>query len=149
MAKRLTALKAQVRDLVSDRAKALIQRAEKGLECLSMPDCFPLVHDIGKSYALALGRRLQQARQEVSKAEAKLQKYHQADTQGAGYHDATQPVEAKRAEVTRWEVIQHAYRQQLETLSLTLHPFRIDDSAPQTSTQVAASLQAQGEALEA
>jgi hypothetical protein len=30
----------------------------------------------------------------------------------------------------------------LETLSLTLHPFRIADSAPQTSAQVASHLQA-------
>ena len=37
---RLTALGTGVRYLVSDRAKALIQLAEKGLECLSMPDFF-------------------------------------------------------------------------------------------------------------
>ena len=35
---RLTALGTGVRYLVSDRAKALIQLAEQGLECLSMPD---------------------------------------------------------------------------------------------------------------
>jgi uncharacterized protein DUF6399/IclR-like helix-turn-helix domain-containing protein len=146
---RLTALKAQVRYLVSDRAKALIQLAEKGLECLSMPDFFHLVHDIVKSYSLALGRQLQQARQEVSKAEEKLQKHPKADTQGKGYREAMHQVEAKQAEVTRWEAIQHEYRQQLATLSLTLHPFCIDDSAPQTSTQVAARLHAQVEAIEA
>jgi hypothetical protein len=37
----------------------------------------------------------------------------------------------------------------LETLSLTLHPFRISDSAPQTSAQVASQLQAMGEAIAA
>ena len=37
---RLTALGTGVRYLVSDRAKALIQLAEQGLECLSMPDFF-------------------------------------------------------------------------------------------------------------
>jgi IclR helix-turn-helix domain len=52
---RLDALKAQVRYVVSDRAKALIQLAEKSLECLSMPDFFHLVHDIVKSYSLAWG----------------------------------------------------------------------------------------------
>lgn len=61
---RLDALKAQVRSVVSDRAKALIQLAEQGLACLSMPDFFHLVHDIVKSYSLALGQRLKQARQE-------------------------------------------------------------------------------------
>jgi len=57
-------LKAQVRSVVSDRAKARIQLAEQGLACLSMPDFFHLVHDIVKSYSLALGQRLKQARQE-------------------------------------------------------------------------------------
>jgi len=58
---RLKALGTEVLYLVSDRAKALIQLAEKGLECLSMPDFFHLMHDLVKSYALAIGRRLQQA----------------------------------------------------------------------------------------
>lgn len=146
---RLTALSAQVRYMVSDRAKALIQLAEKGLECLSIPDFFHLVHDIVKSYSLALGRRLQQAHQELHKAEERHRKHHKVDTQDEAYREATHQREAQQAEVTRWEVIQHEYRQQLETLSLTLHPFRIDDSAPQTSTQVEARLHAQVKAIEA
>jgi hypothetical protein len=44
--KRLEALGAPVRSVVSDRAKALLQLAEQGLECLSIPDVFHLVHDI-------------------------------------------------------------------------------------------------------
>ncbi len=64
MDQRLDALSAQGRYVVSDRAKALIPLAEQGLECLSMPDFFPLMHDIVQSYSLALGQRLKQARQE-------------------------------------------------------------------------------------
>ena len=65
---RLKALGAEVLYLVSDRAKALIQLAEKGLECLSMPDFFHVVHDLIKSYSLALGQRLRQAQQELQPA---------------------------------------------------------------------------------
>jgi len=61
---RLTALGTEVLYVVSDRANTLIQLAEKGLECLSMPDCFHVVHEIVKSYALAIGRRLRQAHKE-------------------------------------------------------------------------------------
>jgi len=147
--KRLDTLGAQVRYLVSDRAKALIQLAEQGLACLSMPDFFHLVHDIVKSYSLAIGRRLKQAHQEWHKAEAGLQKHHTVDPRGAADREATHQVEAKQAEVTRWEAIQREYRQRLDTLSLTLHPFGSNDSAPQTSTQVAAQLHAQVEAIEA
>jgi hypothetical protein len=41
--------------LVSDRAKALIKLAETGLECLSMPDVFHLIHELVKSYSLSIG----------------------------------------------------------------------------------------------
>jgi hypothetical protein len=58
---RLKALGTHVLYLVSDRAKALIQLAEQGLECLSMPDFFHVVHDIVKSYSLAIGQHLSQA----------------------------------------------------------------------------------------
>jgi hypothetical protein len=54
--KRLKALGTHVLSLVSDQAKTLIQLAEQGLECFSMPDFFHLVHEIVKSYSLALGQ---------------------------------------------------------------------------------------------
>ena len=56
---------------------------------------------------------------------------------------------SRQAEVTRWEEAHNTYRGHLETLSLTLHPFRIADSAPQTSAQVESHLQAEVEAIEA
>jgi len=67
---RLKTLGTSVLYLVSDRAKALIQLAEKGLECLSMPDFFHLVHEIVKSYSLAVGRRLSQAHKDLAPAKA-------------------------------------------------------------------------------
>ena len=65
---RLKALGTGVLYLVSDRANALIQLAEQGLECLSMPDFFHVVHEIIKSYSLAIGRHLRQAHQDLTKA---------------------------------------------------------------------------------
>jgi hypothetical protein len=47
---RLKALGTGVLYVVSDRAQALIQLAEQGLECLSMPDFFHVVHELVKSY---------------------------------------------------------------------------------------------------
>ena len=145
---RLTALGTEVLYLVSDRAKALIQLAEKGLECLSMPDFFHVVHAIIKSYSLALGRHLRHAHQELKAATEAL-----ARLQGRPHaaHDTSQAkavVAARRAEVTRWEEARSTYRQHLETLSLTLHPFRMTDSAPQTSAEVASHLQATVEAID-
>jgi hypothetical protein len=63
---RLTALGTTVRYLVSDRAKALLQLAEHGLECLSMPDFFHCMHDLVKGSALSLARHVRHARQELT-----------------------------------------------------------------------------------
>ena len=146
---RLKALGTHVLYLVSDRAKALIQLAEKGLECLSMPDFFHVVHDIIKSYSLAIGRRLSQARQDLMKAQEALAR-HQDVPQAV--HDDLEVqalIVARQAEVQQWEEMQHAYRHHLEMLSLILHPFRLSDSTPQTSEQVESRLHAEVEAIEA
>jgi hypothetical protein len=135
--------------VVSDRATALIQLAAKGLECLSMPDVFPLVHEIVKSYALAMGRRLRQAQQDLKHAEEVLARLQGRPQAGHDTPEAKALVDARQAEVTRWEEVHNTSRGHLETLSLTLHPFGIADSAPQTSAQVAGRLQAEAEAIEA
>ncbi len=146
--KRLEALGARVRYLVSDRAQALIQLAEQGLECLSIPDVFHLMHDIVKSYSLAIGRQVKRALYELETAEARLQRPQGGNPQCAANDEATRQVEAAHAEVRRWEGIQREYRQRLETISLTLHPFRSDNSAPQTSLEVGNRVQAQVQAIE-
>jgi hypothetical protein len=146
---RLTALGAEVWYLVSDRAKALIQLAEQGLECLSMPDFFHCMHDLVKSYALTIGQRVRHAQQELVKAQETLARYPASHSMDGRDREARALVEARQVEVTRWAEVRTAYRDYLATLSLTLHPFRIADSAPQTSAQVARQLQATVEAITA
>jgi hypothetical protein len=146
---RLTTLGAGGRYGVSDRAKALIQLAEQGLECLSMPDFFHCLHDVGKSYALAIGQRLRHAQQELTKTKEAL-----ARRQGLPRAEYDAPraqalVEGRQAEVRQWDEVRHLSRGHLEPLSLTLHPFRIADAAPQTSAQVESTLQATLAAIEA
>ena len=86
---RLKGLGTGVLYLVSDRAKALIQLAEHGLECLSMPDFFHVVHEIVKSYSLAIGQRWRHAQQELTKAQEALTRL-QGSRQAA-----PQPVEGR------------------------------------------------------
>ena len=146
---RLTALGAHVLYVVSDRAKALVQLAETGLECLSMPDFFHVIHAIVKSYSLAIGQRRRHAQQELTKAQealARRQGRRPADQDTA---EAQALVAARQAAVTRWDEAHHSYRGHLEHLSLTLHPFRLADSPPQTSAQVESQLTATVEAIEA
>ncbi len=71
-AARLETLGTGVLYLVSDRAKALIKLAETGLGCLSIPDVFHLIHELVKSYSLAILGRLRHARQALRQAGAGL-----------------------------------------------------------------------------
>jgi hypothetical protein len=135
--------------VVSDRAQALIQRAEQGLACLSMPDVFQVVHEIVKSYSLAIGQRWRHAQQNLTKAKEALARRQGLRQAGHATRAASALVEARQAEVTRWEEASNIYRGYLESLSLTLHPFRLSDSTPQTSAQVASQLTAAVEAIEA
>ena len=110
-----------------------------------MPDFFHVVHDLVKSYALAIGRRVNQAHKDLEHTEAVLAS-HPGMAQGT---EAQAERDVRRAEVQRWEAVQHTYRHHLETLSLTLHPFDMSNSAPQTSAQVDSRLHAAVEAIEA
>jgi hypothetical protein len=145
---RLKALGTQVLYVVSDRAKALIQLAEKGLECLSMPDFFHLVHEIVKGYSLALGRRVRQAHKELKEAQETLARLQGGPHADHDVSEAKALVDTRQVEATRWAKGHTTYRCLLETLSYTLHPFNIVDSAPQTSAQVASRLQTVIEAIE-
>jgi len=105
---RLKSLGTGVLYLVSDRAKALIQLAEHGLECLSMPDFFHVTHEIIKSYALALGRHLRYAHQELTTATEALPRLQGRPHAAQDASEAQALVAARQAEVTRWEEAHHA-----------------------------------------
>jgi hypothetical protein len=145
---RLEALGAGVLYLVSDRAKALIKLAETGLECLSIPDLFHLIHELVKSYSLSICGRLRQARQAWSQAQEHLRTCQASQPSGADVQQAQATVEASEAEVTRWESVHCAYRHHLETVSLIVHPWRLVDSTRQTSEEVERQLQAEPRAIE-
>jgi len=58
-------------------------------------------------------------------------------------------VEARAAEVERWESVHSAYRHHLETVSLIVHPWHICNSTPQTSQEVERRLHAEIDAITA
>ena len=118
--KRREALRAPVRSLGSDRAKARIKLAAQGLECLRIPDGFHLMHDSVKSYALAIGRQVRQARQEWQTAQDGLQRHQEREPQSpVASREATRQGETAQAEVRRWETVQSEYRQRREPCTIT------------------------------
>jgi hypothetical protein len=146
---RLETLGTDVLYLVSDRAKALIKLAETGLGCLSIPDLFHLIHELVKSYSLAILGRLRHARQALSPAQERLRMCQVSDPSGAEAQQAQAMVEASAAQVQHWETVDRAYRHHLETMSLLVHPWRLFDSTRQTSQEVKRRLHAEIAALEA
>ena len=146
---RLEALGVRVLSLVSDRAKALVKLAETGLDCLSIPEVFHLIHDLVKSYALAIGRRLHQARRDLDHAQEHLRKCLVSSPSDPTLQQAQAGVEACVAEVTRWESVRLAYRRHLERVSLLVHPWRLVDSTRQNAQDVERQLHAEINALEA
>jgi hypothetical protein len=146
---RLATLGGSVRYLVSDRAKALIKLAEAGLACLSVPDLFHLIHDLVKSYSLAICSRLRQAQQALEHAQEHLTTCQGTHPGGAAEVQQAQAlVAAHEAEVKRWYSVHSDYRTHLEHLSLLMHPWRLVGSIPQTSQAVECQLQAEVAALE-
>jgi hypothetical protein len=114
-----------------------------------MPDFFHLMHDLAKSYSLAIGRRLQQAHKQLKAAEQALSSHREGMPAAQASQQAQAEVEARRAEGRQWAERHSRYRQHLATLALTRHPFGLSDSAPQTSEQVQSQLQTAGAAIEA
>jgi hypothetical protein len=149
VAARLEAQGTGVLSLVSDRAKALIKLAETGLECRSVPDLFHRIHELVKSYALAIGSRLRQARQAFSQAQEPLSQGQTSSPSSAEAQQVHALVEASAAEVTRWEKVHSAYRYHLATVSLIVHPWDLVDSTRQTSAAMKRQLHAETRALEA
>ena len=145
---RLDLLGVGVLSMVSDRAQALIKLAETGLECLSVPDLFHLMHDLAKSYALASFSRLSQAPQALHRAQERLAT-SQASHPGAPEGQQAQAlVEEGEAEVQRWQSVRMAYRNPLETLSLIVHPWWLLDARRQTSQEGESQLHAEIAALD-
>ena len=92
---RLEALGGRVLYLVSDRAKALVKLAETGLDCLSIPDLFHLIHDLVKSYALALGRRLQQAHRHLERVSLLVHPWRLVNSTRQSSQDVEQQLQAE------------------------------------------------------
>src|SRR5207244_555887 len=134
--------------LVSDRAKALITLAETGLDCLSSPDVFHLLHDLVKRYSLSLWSRLRQARQALRQAQERLTTCQAAEPSGAEVLQAQAFVEASEAEVQRGEGVHRAYRHHLEHLALIVHPWCLWDSTRQSAADVERQLRAERAAIE-
>ena len=145
---RLKTLEVGVLYLVSDRAKALLTLAQRGLDCLSIPDVFHLSHDLAKGYSLMIWGRLRQAQQGLAQARQRLEALQASQPGSTQVQQAQSLVAASEALVMRWQGVRLAYRHSLANLSRIMHPWRLVDLTRQTSHEVECQLYAEIEALE-
>ena len=146
---RLKTVRPEGWSLVRDRAKALITLAETGLGCLSIPEVFPLIHALVKSYALAIAGRLSQAQQALEQAQESLSTCQASSPSGAEVQQAQAGVEGSPTQVQPWGTVDSAYRHHLARVSLLVPPWRLVDSTPQRSAAVERQLHAEIDAMEA
>jgi hypothetical protein len=145
---RLKTFGTEVLYLVSDRAKALVKLAHTGLGCLSIPDLFPLSHDLAKGYSLSIFSRLRQAKQALEQAKQRLEALQACRPDREQAQQAQAAVEACEVSVKHWQGVRSAWRQHLSNLSRIMHPWRLVDSTRQTSQEVEGQLHAELQALE-
>jgi hypothetical protein len=127
---RLPALGTGGRDRGRARAKAFSQLADHGLECLRMPDCFPVMHEVVQGYALALARRVRHARPEGQHAEEGWRTPPRLEGAPQAPRAAQQQGAARRAAVPHWERGHRTSRPPLAVRARTLPPWPRDASPP-------------------
>jgi hypothetical protein len=127
----------ELRYIVSDRAKALIKLALKGLGCPSVPDLFHALRDLAKVMGVSLGLKLAQVEEKLTHARQQLgvleAKGHDTHVQRRWLAHLSAQAEVLRAD-------QATYQSTLHQASQAVHPFTLAESAAQSSAQVESQL---------
>ncbi len=124
--------------MVSDRAKALIQLAEQGLGCPSLPDLFHGMRCLSRSIGARLGgqlartkRQLQQTNREITARHLKKKPISVSLNQRQARLQEQYNFLEKGVET---------YHNLLHQISTKVHPFALDGSGFQTGIDVASAL---------
>jgi hypothetical protein len=119
--------------IVSDRAKALIKLAVKGIECLSVPDLFHASCEIVKLFGLNLNRKKDNLQCKLAKAITELSLLKELSKD---ISEKEKIICKLKNECAFIESGISRYQSLLHQLSLIIHPFDVESSNKQTSTIV-------------
>jgi hypothetical protein len=123
-----------IKSLVSDRAKALIQLAVKGMGCQSIPDLFHAMRCLSRSIGVRLGGKLARTKKKLQKTQEEITKRHLAK----------KPISSQLNQRQSWLQQQYqfiqtgvkAYRSYVHQISTLVHPFAIENSQKMTGINV-------------
>ena len=124
-----------IKSLVSDRAKALIQLAVKGMGCQSIPDLFHAMRCLSRSIGVRLAGQLAGVKKKLQKTQRKILELH----------NRQKPISTQLNQRLCWlqqeyQFIQtglDTYRCYIHQISTLVHPFVINENKFQTGTNVA------------
>ena len=119
--------------IVSDRAKALIKLAVKGIECLSIPDLFHASNEIVKLFGLNLNRRKDNLQCILAKAITELSLLKELSKD---IREKENIICKLKNDCAFIESGISCYQSLLHELSLIIHPFDIESSNNQSSAIV-------------
>jgi hypothetical protein len=114
-----------------------------------MPDVFHLLHDLAQGYSLSLCTQLKAARQQRNQAQEHLGTCQVKSAREAQIESAQAQVAAGEASIEHWQEGHDTYRGHLQARALQVHPWRVEDSTPQSAQEVEAQLAAESTALQA
>lgn len=118
---------------VSDRAKALIKLAVKGLECISIPDLFHASNEIVKLFGLRLNKKKSDLQNKLTMALAELALLKKLSKDISQKENIIRPLQNDYALI---ESRISSYQGILHELSKIVHPFDINSFDKQTSASV-------------
>jgi AraC-like DNA-binding protein len=145
---RLEELGIEVKYAVTDRAKALIKLALNGFGCDSGADLFHALSDVSKSLGLAFHRAIAKAEQKVQSSIAKLESLKKTSASKAEIDAQVQCVGKDDLHHYMLEKGHKDYRETLQSVSDTIHPFTLEDSKAQASAEVEKRLAEKAQKLE-
>ena len=133
----MTRVGLELKYLVSDRAKALIKLALKGLGCPSVPDLFHALRDLAKVMGVSLSLKLAQVEEKLTHARQQLgvveAKGHDPHVQQRWLAHLSAQAEVLRAD-------RATCQSTLQQASQAVHPFTLAESQAQSSAQVESRL---------
>lgn len=118
--------------MVSDGAGALIKLAIEQFECISVPDVFHLLRDLGAPLAKTLGRERQRLERQAIKLAERQDKQRNAKQQTA--YEAQVAEQQQQSEILSQRQQQH--QQAMHTITTRLHPFNLENGEWQLAAEL-------------
>ena len=124
-----------IKSLVSDRAKALIELAVKGMGCQSIPDLFHAMRCLSRSIGVRLGGKLARIQKKLAKTQREITLRHLSQKPISA--ELSHRLSHLQQEYQFIKTGLDTYREYIHKISTLVHPFTICENNIQNGNNVA------------